>query len=202
MIYHPWTDDESDDSYAWVNKIPKEIEPKDYTLNKGISVREWFPSEVIFDFAPHKGIMPADSIPNVLGLHIVSEKLRQLLESETSAHFEFLPVQLRNHKKKILSEAYYLANLLDVVTCVDRTHSDFTADELSKGKIRLFRKLVLDTEKIKPDAKIFRLGERPRLVIVREDLARTITEAGCRGMQWMAMKDFGAEYRPRDNYDL
>ncbi|MFL5354794.1 imm11 family protein [Archangium sp.] len=201
MNYHPWTDDRND-SYAWISDSPEEVEAKDYILTKGTSARDWFPSGAIFDFAPNKGIKPADSIPNFLGFHIVSEKLKQLLEATAGARFEFLPVRLRNHKKKILPDAYYVANLLDLVTCVDRSRSDFTVDELDKKEIRRFRRLVLDTSKIGPDSKIFRLGERPRLLIVREDLARAITEAGCTGMRFMPMEDFGAEFRPLDNYDL
>jgi hypothetical protein len=201
MNYHPWTDDRNE-AYAWITKSPREVEVKDYTLDKGTPARDWFPSEAIFDFAPNKGIKLADSIPNSLGFHFVSEKLKQFLESTSGARFEFLPVRLRNHKKKVLSEVYYLANLLDIVACVDRSRSDFTVDELSKNEIRRFRTLVLDTSKISTDSKIFRLGERRRLLIVREDLARAITEAGCTGARFMAMEDFGAEFRRLANYDL
>lgn len=75
-------------------------------------------------------------------------------------------------------------------------------NELIKHEIRRFRKLVLDTAKIGPDTKIFRLGENPELVIVREDLARAITQAGCTGVDFKPMEDYGAEFRTLDNYDL
>ncbi|XDD44752.1 DUF1629 domain-containing protein (plasmid) [Leptospira sp. WS60.C2] len=202
MNYHPWTDDRSNDSYALVSDVPKELKGKDHTLVKGISVRDWFPSDVVFDFALHKGIKSTDSIPNNLGMHIISEKLRHLLEISSGARFEFLPVRLRDHKKKVLLDTYYLANLLDVVPCVDRARSDFSMNKLIRNEIRRFRKLVLDTNQLKLETRIFRLGERPRLIIVREDLARDIVAAGCTGMQFITMEDFGAEFRPQTNYDI
>lgn len=202
MKYHPWTDDRGDDALAWIRDVPPEVLPKDYTLNTGVSARDWFPSGAIFDFAANKGLQPADNLPNNLGFHFVSEKLKQLLETHSGANFEFLPIRLRNHKKKVLPDPYYIANLLDMVACVDRERSDFVADALFKDEIQYFKTLVLDMEKLGPDRKIFRLRERPRLVIIREDLARAITEAGCTGVVFNPIEDFGAEFRTRASYDL
>ncbi|RJS21938.1 hypothetical protein DRW03_16565 [Corallococcus sp. H22C18031201] len=202
MKYHPWTEEVRDDSLVRIMTLPREIAAKSHMLTKGESVRSWFPSEVVFDFAPNGGIKPGDAVRNVLGLHIVSEKLRGILESAASAHFEFLPVKLRNHKKKLVPEPYYLANLLDVVTCVNRERSVFTVNELFKDRLRDFEKLVLDLGKLGPDTELFRLGENTELVIVREDLARAILQTGCTGMNFMPMEDYGSELRLKDNYDL
>jgi hypothetical protein len=202
MKYHPWTDNRRDDVLAWIRDVPPEVLPKDYTLNTGVSARDWFPSGAIFDFAVNKGMQLADNIPNTLGFHFVSEKLKQLLETLSGAQFEFLPIRLRNHKKKVLPDAYYIANLLDIVEAVDRERSDFVVDALFKDEIEHFRTLVLDLKKVGPDRKLFRLRERPRLVIIREDLARAILEAGCTGVTFMPMEDYGAQFRTRASYDL
>lgn len=201
MNYHPWTHDD-DDAFVQIDETPPEIEDKDFLLDEGRPASSWFPAEVIFDFSPDGGLKPGDSVPNILGLYIISEKLRSILESASSARFEFLPVKLRNHKQKLLPEPYFLANLLDVVSCVDRERSEFRMNLLIKHEIRRFKRLVLDTSKLGPDTKIFRLGEKPEMVIIREDLAYTITAAGCTGMEFMPMEDFGAEFRPKGNYDL
>ncbi|WP_407667254.1 imm11 family protein [Myxococcus qinghaiensis] len=202
MNCHPWTEQDDDDSLVRLMKLPKEIDAKSYMLTKGVPVSSWFPSDVVFDFAPNGGMKPGDSVRNVLGLHIVSEKLRDILVSSAGARFEFLPVKLRNHKKKLVPEPYYVANLLDVVSCVDRARSVFTVNELFKDRLRDFERLVLDPGRLGPDTKLFRLGENTELVVVREDLARAILHAGCTGMKFMPMEDYGAELRLKDNYDL
>ncbi|RKG95068.1 hypothetical protein D7V97_37875 [Corallococcus sp. CA053C] len=201
MNYHPWTHDD-DEAFVQIDETPPEIEDKDFLLDEGRPASSWFPAEVVFDFSPVGGLKPVDSVPNTLGLYIVSEKLRSILESASGARFEFLPVKLRNHKRKLLSEPYFVANLLDVVACVDREHSEFRMNQLITHEIRRFKRLVLDTSKLGPDTKVFRLEERPDMFIIREDLAHTIIEAGCTGMVFMPMEDFGAEFRPKDNYDL
>lgn len=77
------------------------------------------PSGVVFDFAVDGGINPGDSVPNALGLSIVAEKLQGILEASSGARFELLEVRLRNHKKKLLPAPFFIANLLDVIACVD-----------------------------------------------------------------------------------
>jgi hypothetical protein len=46
------------------------------------------------------------------------------------------------------------------------------------------------------------MRELPRLVIIREDLARAIIEAGCTGVRFNPIENYGAEFRSRASYDL
>ena len=111
MDFCPWTV-KNDDTLAWIFDFPKIIEEKGYLLNEGISVKDWMSDDLIIEFAKNKGIKLADAVPSYSNKLVLSEKLKKILQEHTEARFEFFPVKLRNHKGKIVDEAYYLANLI------------------------------------------------------------------------------------------
>ncbi len=195
MNYHPWEQDERNDALAWLKRVPAEIKKKHYLLDEAELCAGWFPRDLAFDVAPGKGVRLADAIPNVMAWLFVSEKLKTLLENESGARFEFLPIRIKDHKGRVAKAPYFIANLLDAVACMDRKRSDFEMDPLDKGQVEHFRRLVLDERKIPPEAKVFRLAEKTDLFIVREDLVRAIRVSGCTGTFFPEMEDYGAEFR-------
>lgn len=197
MKFYPWIEDEEDDSFAWITKDSQFLmRCRDtYQLREGIPVNSWFPGDVTFTLAEDYGIKLTDSIPNTLNRLIVSQKLKCALEEKSEADIEFLPVHIRNHKGHVVQQPYFIANLLSTVECVDRERSQFQASAIRPDQIFTFFRLALDTSKIPPDAKIFRLKEARNLIIVREDLADDILNSGCDGMMFLEMEAYGAEFR-------
>ena len=195
--YHPWEHPTSDPSLAWIDASPDSIIQDDFRLNEGVSCADWFPDDVVFDVSDDYGIKLADSIPNMILLRVVSDRLRKVLEQHAGASIEFLPVRIRDKKRRLVKAPYYVANLLGSVACMDRSRSDFDMSHLDKGQVSRFRRLTLDPSKIDPSVKIFRLAEMMELVLVRDDLAAAIERAGCTGLDLLPLEDFGAEYRPR-----
>ena len=196
MNFYPWEDDEDDDSLAWIEENPDKLDQQMYKLKDGIPCADWFPPGQIFKLASGRGIRLADSIPNVLALVFASAKLKALLEKDSDARFEFLPIQIRDLKKRIVKAPYHIANLLDIVECVDKKRSDFEMQLIIKDQVDHFRRLVLDERKIPKGKKIFRLAEKTRLIIVREDLMQAIRDSGCTGAAFRNIEDFGALFRP------
>jgi hypothetical protein len=167
-----------------------------YLLHEGVSVKHWFPTDTVFQLADHRGIKLTDSIPNTLLLLIVSEKLKGVLEEKSGTEIEFLPVRIRNQRGRLVPDPYFIANPLGTLECVDTERSKFRTSEIRPDQVARFYNLALDASKIPPDTRLFRLKEKSNLVIVREDLGKDILRAGCDGMTFLNIEDYGAEFRP------
>lgn len=197
MKFYPWANDDEDDSFAWITKDSDFLMHcmDSYLLHEGVSVKSWFPTDTVFQLADHHGIKLTDSISNTLHLLIVSERLKGVLEEKSGAEIEFLPVHIRNQRGRFVPEPYFIANLVGAVECVDRERSRFWCSEIRPDQVFHFHNLVLDESKIPPDVRLFRLREKSNLVIAREDLGKDILRAGCDGMIFQNIEDYGAEFR-------
>ena len=198
MEYYPWLKDDEDDAFAWIDVTPKSLMDKEYRLKIGAPAKDWFPTDTTYELCKDRGVKLTDSIPNNLRLLFVSERLKTLLEKEAaSTAIEFLPVRLKNQRKQFVDKPYYIANVLDCVSCMEREKSDFVMDSLVKDQVFRFRRLVLDEGRLPEDKKLFRLGEKKDLFIIREDLAQAILNADMNGMMFIPMEDYGADFRAR-----
>lgn len=197
MEYRPWLVDEDDDALAWIEDAPDDIDDEIFRLFEGAPARGWFPPGVVFDLHKESGLKLADAIPNTLALLVLSQRLRDALLKELGPRaVEFLPVRVRNQKKKPVPGPYFVANVLDSVACMDARKSQFRMNPVLKDQVQTFMRLALDERKIPEDKRLFRLGEQMRLIIVRADLAAALSPAFT-GMRFPRMEDYGAEYRPR-----
>jgi hypothetical protein len=196
VTYYPWVRDDEDDSFAWITKDSDFLMHcmDSYLLHEGVAVKSWFPTDTIFQLAEHHGSKLTDSIPNTLHMLIVSEKMKEALEEKSGAEIEFLPVRIRNQRGRVVQEPYFIANVVGTVECVDRERSKFWCSEIRPDQVFHFYRLALDAEKIPPNTRLFRLKEKSNLVIVREDLADAILHAGCDGMIFQEMDDYGREW--------
>jgi hypothetical protein len=202
MRYFPWLHDDEDDSFAWVMDTPKELMEKDYLLNEGTPCKDWFPEGLVFDLSKDRGSKLTDCVPNTDNFLIVSDKLKGVLESQAPEDaIEFLPVRLRNPKKKLVAAPYFIANLLGTVACMNKSKSKFTMNAIDKEQVSWFEHLVLDEKKIPKKKKLFRLEEKTTLLITREDLAREILKAQCNGMMFIPIEDYGEEFRSTEDED-
>jgi hypothetical protein len=194
--FYPWVNDDEDDAFAWITKDSDFLMHcmDSYLLHEGVSVKHWFPTDTTFQLDDHHGIKLTDSIPNTLHLLIVSEKLKRVLEEKSGAEIEFLPVRIRNQRGRMVQEPYFIANIVGTLECVDRERSKFWCSEIRPDQVFHFYRLSLDSPKIPSDAKLFRLKEQTDLVIVREDLGKDILRAGCDGMIFQEMDEYGREW--------
>ena len=200
MKYYPLVKDNRDNSFAWLSEtLPEELRENSWKLMLGIPVKDWFPENVIFDLSVNDGIQLTDFIPSVHQIMVVSERLKDILQA-TGEDFEFFPVRIRNHKKRIVEKQYYLANLIGSLECVDREKSEFFINHIRKDQIFRFQRLVLDESKIPDGKSIFRLGEQTEQIMVNEPLAlKIVKEVKCNGLMFRILESFGAEFRGRED---
>ncbi|HYO56131.1 imm11 family protein [Archangium sp.] len=200
MNYYLWTREEDDRSLAWIMSTPAFLmdHPKEYQLYEGVSVRSWWLREpVVYNLSDERGIRLSDAIPCVGHDIIVSEELKRLLEERSGADIEFLSVRILNQKQRLVPEPYFLMNLLGTVDCVDLERSKFKRSAIRPDLISTFYLLVLDESRIPADKKLFRLKHSPKLVVIREDLGREILDAGCDGMFFLDLEEYGKEWGRR-----
>ena len=155
---------------------------------EGVRVRPLYPSALDFHMSRRMGgKRVSDVLRNTLGYFIVSERMRHLLEAGSTADIEFLPLQLFNHKGRRELQTFFIANVLAVFDCMDPRRSEYEPSALKKGELFELRRLHLDTSRIDPRRNIFRLASMPRVIIIREELAHVLQEAGLTGMDLIPM---------------
>jgi hypothetical protein len=186
-----------DPAYAGLHdRTPPVLEDCGDRLARGIPVGADFPDDVVFDLSPDSGMQLTDSLPNTLLFHVVSERLKGAIE-KTKQPAEFHRVSIRNHKKRIAREPYYVMNLLGSLDAMDRAKSDWRESKLVPGEADAILRLHLDTAKIPDGVPLFRLSVDPSVILVRLDLAREIYRGmECRGMIFLKLDLYGEERRP------
>ncbi|MEZ4367989.1 MAG: hypothetical protein R2939_17170 [Kofleriaceae bacterium] len=131
-----------------------------------------------------------DLVRNTLGFYVVSRRLRAVLEAEADAEFEMLPVEVLDRAGVAVPEPRWIANLLGrVVPCADLARSEMTELAMRPGRYTSIKRLYVDAAKVDRGLKIFRLGEAPKLWLVRADLRRALEASGATGMVFRAMGD-------------
>lgn len=193
--YYVWTETQND-KYVWVTDLPSfMVTWKDgYLAEEGVPLSEIIPPDRVFELDKNRGSVLPDVIPNTCGVQLVSKPLRDFLEKESGAAFEFIPVQVKDQRGRLLDESYFIANLLGPGVPLDRQKSDVDWS-FRPNKTSRIRRLVLDSAKIPPDAKLFRLAERGDVILVREDLVRKIVGVPFKGAFFRELDDYGSEWR-------
>lgn len=196
MDYLPWIDDRNDDGLACITDRFEAIGKNDFRILKEESIHTWWPDEVIFDLSPDYGVKLVDYIPNVLGLHIISEKLKNILNDECGESFDFYPVKIRNQKGRLVNKPYYLAHLRVIIAAMDYDKSDFRLSHINPERASRIRRIILDEKKIPKNTKVFALKEDSSLWLIRRDLGVKIyREYDCRGMLFIMLDSYGEEWR-------
>ena len=191
-----WMDEPSDDSFAWVEPLrhPK-LEGRSFELHEGHPLQGWFPRDLTVSLRDGRGTRLVDHLPNPSRVLCVSDKLRVLLAERSGASIEFLPLTLQSPSGKSLPERYFLANVLGTLACMDAQRSEFRMNAITKTDIFRFYRLVLDLARVPQEVKLFRLAEKPSVVLVRDDLVKEIRAAGGLGMRFSSLDNYGSEFR-------
>ncbi len=183
------TDDETN---AYLKLETPDAIPKQYELLEGVSRLDGWPEDVIFEFSKHRpeGMNLTDYVENSGQWLIISDRFRAVLEEFDVKDIEYLPVKIKNHKGRMASEHYWIANFLVLTEAVDRERSIFDDDPGSEDGIFGFDKLVLREDILKSGQVIFSLKEEPMTFIARQDLLRRIEEEGLTGVEFVEVDKF------------
>lgn len=185
------TDDETN---AYLNLETPDAIPKQYQLLKGVSRLDGWPEDVVFEFSKDfpEGMNLTDYVENSSQWLIISDRFRAVLEEFDVKDIEYLPVKIKNHKGRMVSEHYWIANFLVLTEAVDRECSIFDDNPGSENGIFSFDKLVLRKDILKSGPVIFSLKEEPMTVIARQDLVERIEEEGLTGVEFVETDNFSS----------
>lgn len=183
-----------DKRFCGINKQNESLE--DFTNPAvGRPLGAGWPDGLEYRMAENKpGIEIADLIGNSFGYTMMSDRFKTFIAGRSKSNVEWLRFTLRNHKGRVASDRLWVANVLTTVNCVDRQRTVGDPYPANPEWYFVTDKLYIDPAKVDPKLDLFRLGEMPRRMIVRDDLKSAIEKEGMTGVLFHPM---GAEVELR-----
>ena len=157
------------------------------------SVQGRFPAGAEFHMDPQlkKNVKLEDHlVNNPQGLPVISAKFRDFLIQQDITNVEWLPVTIVDHQGKAVAKEYVIANVLEVVDCVDQDASDFTWNKLEADLIAGFVELVIDESRVPAGLRMFRMKYFPNKIIVDEALRDAIEGADLSACELLPVEEF------------
>jgi hypothetical protein len=173
------------DDGAVLSAVPKGG-PKAYKYDKGINLLQNYPDReqavMVFDRINYPDQSKLyDILPALDTVLVVNNKVKDLLGFMGINHIEYLPIWLWDHKKKPVSDDYYIVNPLGSVDFIDMEKSEYEMDSLDESQIAYIEELVIDYDKIPEDAKLFRATTKMDQLFIHDDVRIAFEKAGIQG---------------------
>lgn len=112
------------------------------------------------------------------GFLILSGKARQEMRAAMISDVEFLPVRILDHRGRMASSDYSLANPLKICDCLDEKASRSRRCQRDPVVITACESLVLKEKKIPGHLHVFRLEHWRKVILIRRSLADRLIHAG------------------------
>jgi hypothetical protein len=172
----------SDKKVCCIEDIERNI-PDAFYLQKGISLKDIYPTEVTLNIFPESGDILTDFINNISRCLLISLELKEILVNEglDIKKVEYLPFQLKDKKQRLLTKEFYIANVLIKINCLDKKQSQCSIFKKT-GNILNLETAVLNEDNIPQDEKLFRIGEYPSRIVIRSDLFDLLQQKGFTGL--------------------
>jgi hypothetical protein len=173
-----------DETHVYITDVPDALD-ESYELLQGIPQLAKWPKDLALRFSKDRkeGMNLTDWVVSPFDWLIASGRFKGLLQEAGAPDVEYLPVKIKNHKGRIAGADYWIVNFLVHQPAVDRARSVFEADAADPHLIFSFDKLVLTNQIETKGPSIFRLAEKPRMILVRADLAERIVGAKITGLK-------------------
>jgi hypothetical protein len=157
-----------------------------FELKLGIPRRESFSPDAAFTADPDfpNDISLADAFNNTYRLVVVSQKLKEFIESFNPKEVEFLPVVILDHKSRRAGK-YFIVHPINLVDALKPAESGSIWSDLADEWIESVERLVLDMDKLDRSRLLFKLKYFYGCVLIRRDLAEAISKQGFTGCRWV-----------------
>lgn len=161
-----------DDSFCVIDKWPtaKGFDASDAAgASTGEPVANIWPADARCQMSSKfGGMVLADFVSNTLQLFIVHKRVREVMERVNRGPTEYLPLSIFNHKQRLASKDYFVANPLGTHDVLDLKKSDI---EWSGKDVVGVDKFVLDPVKMKRAPDFFRPQESPGSYFISKRIA-------------------------------
>ena len=144
---------------------------------------ELFPANTVLDIFEDAGDRMTDFIDNISRIPIISSRVKEIFESceLDGEKVEYLPVTIKDKKRRVIDTEYYVANALMKIKCFDAemraADADSDATVVEEPELPNLRK-----DLIPEDAKFFRLSEMPPVIVIRSDLLDNLKKENITGL--------------------
>lgn len=128
-----------------------------------------------------------DALHNRMSFLLASDRLADLLRSELDSTVEYLRFELRDHRDRPVRGFGFIVNIVGTVDCVDAAQTRGRRSAMKPDLLMSINLLTLDLAKVPPDAKLFRIKDKPDVLIMRSDLKANLESAGMTGLSFFAL---------------
>lgn len=172
-----------DERAIQVHDLPDKVE-RYFNLRNAVPMGTQLPSSTVLSIDPQSGDMLTDFIENSDAVLYASANAREVLVANGVGEgaAEYLPFILHDKQGRVVKERYCVVNLLRSIPCFDFERSSYETYKHNPEKLSLIEAIQLQVDKIPEDARLFRLAEATRFIIIRSDLWEAIQKAGLTGM--------------------
>jgi hypothetical protein len=179
-------DYEHDEDAIYLEINEKSFDFDRYDVEKGIVFDTWNADiEVIYDNS--KGAIITDYLANDLVWFIVTDKLKNIIESMNNSNIQYLPVKVRGkHGAEELNT--YLINICNIVDALDLDNSKYSVHEIDeKEKMISIQKYVIKGDGVE-GYDIFRLKDDYVSIFISERLRKAMMKNGVTGCDYLEVK--------------
>ena len=120
---------------------------------------------------------------------IHSQRLIDVLRSVGVDNIDYYPCRIVNELTGHVIQTHQAANILDMIYCLDREHSELEIDEEEPNEIWYINNLKLLYDRL-GDVHIFRLGEAPSIVLVDQVIKQAVEEAHLTGVMFLPAEGY------------
>jgi hypothetical protein len=159
-----------------VGALPEDIEPLDWMRGKRMPPPQQVPLRL--QLSTNSGSAHTDIMGSLVTLF--SDALKLAMSEFAVSNIDFFPVELEHPLTHVVRQGWWLANIVGIAECVDPTRSSMRTRRSGRG---LILKTFYIDEARAPKAPLFRLGEKPTLVIVNADLRAHLKQKNLAGVR-------------------
>lgn len=178
----------SDEYELSIDALPPMLDRLDLHFDDGRAI-ETTPPQIEVPYSKHPDEYFTDNIvvPTRLGL-LINETVKDVFDDLGVDNIQYFPAKLRERSTEEVREDYWIANVVGKHECVDQERSEL--ELFGDGAIMFIDGLVLEPDAATEYGHIFRLAEFPPVLVISDDLKRSLERADVTGFRIYRPEEF------------
>jgi hypothetical protein len=178
--------DTNDKDWSVLHNFVHDLEPESWRVTDGEPMAGVFPKDAVIHMTDRdRGPKLGSFVGNTWNMFIVSTQFRRLIEDACiGVPIEYLPLSIRDPRKRLLSADHHLVNPLGTFDCMDRKKSDIAWDDTNPKEIISVDSIVIDRRKIADAPELFRVQDDPTSYVIGFKLAQAMVAAKLTNVMW------------------
>jgi hypothetical protein len=123
-----------------------------------------------------------DYVPSGPPSMLISARLKAALDSAGVDNVDYYPAEIVDEATGRVYRDYYAANIIGIISCLDKEKSVYVPMVGIPDAVLEFKEMHLDYSKVH-GARLFRLYEKPSVIVLHESIKQALDAAGLRGFK-------------------